>query len=327
MRDHTHIFFLPCHSIAFSRMRMRFQASNGKPLLSSPHGLLQSMQVVCFSSLNLLFLNILDFNSWNFVPMEIWGTAKLNFPYLVSLTQVSKLGAQKMVTEPKKFSSTILKVSLFFVFLYELLRVFLVYAVAQTRQIKRSKILSKACCSEVYSKHSQISNMMLFMKIVNSWKPLTIFAKSSIVDVWLGSEYTSAVQIIRNKIKFEDTKEHFISEGLLNICKLYIFGGGRGSGVPLLNLRGSRAPLLNFEGGPGSRGPGLTFTACPQKLDFLYKKQLLWYLSPAPLLIASFEPELLLVDDSVLTGELRQPVIKSAINSNAFASWGCILWE
>ena len=125
MRDPYPYLFLPCHSIAFSRMR--FQASNGKPLLSSPHGLLQSMQVVCFSSLNLLFLNILDFNPWNFVPMEIW-----NFPYLVSLTQVSKLGAQKMVTEPKKFSSTILKVS-FFVFLYELLRVFLVYAVAQTR--------------------------------------------------------------------------------------------------------------------------------------------------------------------------------------------------
>ena len=37
--------------------------------------------------------------------------------------QVSKLGPQKRVTAPKKFSSNILKVSLFF----------LVYAVAQTR--------------------------------------------------------------------------------------------------------------------------------------------------------------------------------------------------
>ena len=34
---------------------------------------------------------------------------------------------------------------------------------------------------------------------------------------------SSAVGIIRNKTKFEDTKEHFISEGTLNICKLYIF--------------------------------------------------------------------------------------------------------
>ena len=61
------------------------------------------------------------------------------------------------------------------------------------------------------------------MKIVNSWKPLTIFAKSSIIDIRLGSGYTSAVWIIGNKIKIEHTKEHFISEGLLNISKLYIF--------------------------------------------------------------------------------------------------------
>ena len=32
-----------------------------------------------------------------------------------------------------------------------------------------------------------------------------------------------AVRTIRNKTKLEDTKEHFLSEGLLNICKLYIF--------------------------------------------------------------------------------------------------------
>ena len=32
--------------------------------------------------------------------------------------------------------------------------------------------------------------MELFAKIVNGWKPWTIFAKSSIVDVWHGSEYT-----------------------------------------------------------------------------------------------------------------------------------------
>ena len=32
--------------------------------------------------------------------------------------------------------------------------------------------------------------------------------------------------------------------------------GGRGPGVPVLNLKG-------FPGVPGSRGPGLTFTPCP----------------------------------------------------------------
>ena len=34
-----------------------------------------------------------------------------------------------------------------------------------------------------------------FAKIVNSFHPLTIFAKSSILNVWLGSEYASALYI------------------------------------------------------------------------------------------------------------------------------------
>ena len=38
--------------------------------------------------------------------------------------------------------------------------------------------------------------------------PLTIFAKSSIVDVRKGSEYISAIRIIQNKTKFLHTKEH-----------------------------------------------------------------------------------------------------------------------
>ena len=29
------------------------------------------------------------------------------------------------------------------------------------------------------------------VKIVNGWKVLTIFAKSTVLDVWLGSEYAS----------------------------------------------------------------------------------------------------------------------------------------
>ena len=37
------------------------------------------------------------------------------------------------------------------------------------------------------------------------------------------ASYTSAIQIIRNKTKFEHTKEYFISQCLLNICKLNIF--------------------------------------------------------------------------------------------------------
>ena len=38
--------------------------------------------------------------------------------------------------------------------------------------------------TETYSESYQASKMELFAKIVNGWKPLTIFAKSSILDVW-----------------------------------------------------------------------------------------------------------------------------------------------
>ena len=34
-----------------------------------------------------------------------------------------------------------------------------------------------------------VSNGSVFAKIANGYKPLTIFAKTSIVDVWLGSKY------------------------------------------------------------------------------------------------------------------------------------------
>ena len=45
--------------------------------------------------------------------------------------------------------------------------------------------------AELYSQPSQIFKMELFAKIVNTWKPLTIFAKNSILDIWQGSEYVS----------------------------------------------------------------------------------------------------------------------------------------
>ena len=35
--------------------------------------------------------------------------------------------------------------------------------------------------------------MEIFAKIVDGFQPLTILAKSSILDVWLGSEYVSRV--------------------------------------------------------------------------------------------------------------------------------------
>ena len=50
----------------------------------------------------------------------------------------------------------------------------------------RNIYMSEAC-SEPY----QTSKTKLFAETVNSWKPLTILVKSSILDVWLGSEYTT----------------------------------------------------------------------------------------------------------------------------------------
>ena len=84
-------------------------------------------------------------------------------------------------------------------------------------------MLKKAYYSETYSKPSRTYKIELIAKIVNSWKPLTFIAKISILDLRLGFEYTSAIRIIWNKTKFEYTKEHFISKGLINIYKLYIF--------------------------------------------------------------------------------------------------------
>ena len=38
--------------------------------------------------------------------------------------------------------------------------------------------------------------MKLFAKIANDWEPLTIFVKSSILDVRLGSEYASEFLLV-----------------------------------------------------------------------------------------------------------------------------------
>ena len=47
------------------------------------------------------------------------------------------------------------------------------------------------CLRKAYLKPCQTSEIKLFAKIVNGFHPLTIFAKSSIFDVWESSEYAS----------------------------------------------------------------------------------------------------------------------------------------
>ena len=54
--------------------------------------------------------------------------------------------------------------------------------------------------TEVCLKSIQRSKMELFAEIVNGFKSLTLFAKNSIVDVWLGSKYASEMTLSRDSI-------------------------------------------------------------------------------------------------------------------------------
>ena len=48
--------------------------------------------------------------------------------------------------------------------------------------------IGNSSVTEVYSEPCQISKMELYAQIVNGFQPLTIIEKSSILDVWQGSE-------------------------------------------------------------------------------------------------------------------------------------------
>ena len=50
--------------------------------------------------------------------------------------------------------------------------------------------------SKVYSELSQASETKLFGKVVNSWRSFTIFSKSSISCVLLGSAYASGIEVL-----------------------------------------------------------------------------------------------------------------------------------
>ena len=59
------------------------------------------------------------------------------------------------------------------------------------------------CChkTEAYSEPSQLSEMKVSAKIVNGLKKLNISAKSSILDVWLGSESASVKVDAKHQFK------------------------------------------------------------------------------------------------------------------------------
>ena len=46
-------------------------------------------------------------------------------------------------------------------------------------------------CRDVFIEPYQTRKVKLFVMIVNGWKSLTVFARSSTWDVWQGSEYIS----------------------------------------------------------------------------------------------------------------------------------------
>ena len=49
--------------------------------------------------------------------------------------------------------------------------------------------------------------MNIFAKIVNGYKPFTIFVKGAILDVWQGSEYVtdSSSEKLKNTMQHENT--------------------------------------------------------------------------------------------------------------------------
>ena len=68
---------------------------------------------------------------------------------------------------------------------------FLCSAPCNIHKIKKIVSQSVYFCwqnAKAFSEHCQTSKMDLFVKIVNGWKQLAIFAKSSIIDVQLGSK-------------------------------------------------------------------------------------------------------------------------------------------
>ena len=68
-----------------------------------------------------------------------------------------------------------------------------------------------------YSEPSETSKMDRFVRIGNSSIPLTVFAKSSILDVWLGSDqasdYPRFFSIIVNWNYFSDPSKHLSNLG------------------------------------------------------------------------------------------------------------------
>ena len=80
----------------------------------------------------------------------------------------------------------------------------------------KSRVLSVEN-AKAYLEPCQISKTMLFAKTVGGFQSLTIFAKSSIFNVWQGSEYASTPQetVSSHNFLFSDFYSvYYISSGI-----------------------------------------------------------------------------------------------------------------
>ena len=59
------------------------------------------------------------------------------------------------------------------------------------KHLRRGFFRKLLSTKEANSEYCQTSKMKLFATTVKSWKPISIYAKTSTVDVWQGSEYAS----------------------------------------------------------------------------------------------------------------------------------------
>ena len=53
------------------------------------------------------------------------------------------------------------------------------------------RLLEEIRYPEIYSEPNQTSKMELLVKLINGFQPLTNFAESSVLHIWLGSECAS----------------------------------------------------------------------------------------------------------------------------------------
>ena len=67
-------------------------------------------------------------------------------------------------------------------------------------------------CLEAYSEHSGISKMELLAKFINSFNSLTTFVKSSILEVWLCSEYASGAILWHINIQVSSIVYHTVNK-------------------------------------------------------------------------------------------------------------------